>query len=75
MNTVLEDRPSGSLEGALDALIADFEADTSLPYPPEAQIAAHIAGLLQICQGKIVQAGQLAWDPATQQQLAAIQYP
>lgn len=58
MHTVLEDRPSGSLEGALDALIANFVPDDLLPYPPEAQLAAHIAGLLQVRAGELQTAAE-----------------
>ncbi len=53
MNTVLEDRPSGSLEGALEHIIDAFSPDPSLPYPPDAQLAAHIASLLQLRAGEL----------------------
>ena len=53
MNTVLEDRPSGSLEGALEHIIDAFSPDPSLSYPPDAQLAAHIAGLLQVRAGEL----------------------
>ena len=32
----------------LSSILDSFEADSSKPYPPAAQIAAHIAGLLQV---------------------------
>lgn len=47
MNTAVEEAAAGSLKGALHRIIEEFEPNASLGYPREAQIAAHIAALLQ----------------------------
>ena len=47
MNTAVERSPSASLTGTLDDILTSFTPDDSLPYPREAQVAVHIAGLLQ----------------------------
>lgn len=47
MNTVFKDAVPGPLEGALREIIDACGPDDSLPYPRDAQIAAHIARRLQ----------------------------
>lgn len=48
MNTATQHVAPTSLKGALHRIIDSFEPDPNRPGPPEAQIAAHIAGLLQL---------------------------
>ena len=48
MNTVLQNSRSESLTDALQDILDSFAPDESKPYPPAAQKAAHIAGLLQV---------------------------
>ena len=48
MNTVPRESRSESFTDALQDILGSFEPDESKPYPPAAQKAAHIAGLLQV---------------------------
>ena len=47
MNIATKEGRSESLEGALQGIVDSFEPDKSLPYPDAAQMAVHIAALLQ----------------------------
>lgn len=58
MNTAIEEAAAGSLKGALHRIIKDFTPDESLAWPREAQIAAHIAALLQIRAGALQTAAE-----------------
>ncbi len=53
MNTVPNDSPVGPLDGALERIIDSFQPDPSLHHPPDAQLAAKLAALLQRRAGEL----------------------
>ena len=58
MNTVSKEAASAPLHGALHSIIESFTPDNTLAWPPDAQLAAHIAGLLQLRSAELQTAAE-----------------